>query len=419
MTGGTQPAIEGTCDPRFESIRTAFQRNFAERGEVGAAVCVTVGGKTAVDLWGGVADPATGRPWTRDTVGVVWSCTKGAAALCAHMLVARGKLALDAPVASYWPEFGRNGKEGVTVRMLLAHQAGLAALAEPIPDNGYCDWDLITSRLAEQAPLWPPGTRHGYHALTYGHLVGELVRRIAGRSIGAFFRDEVAGPLGLDFWIGLPEEHEPRVAPTIPAPFPAPGEVIPAFYRAALSDPTSVAARVLMNSGAALAPGWIDARHAHAAELPAFGGVTNARALAGMYRPLALGGAVDGVQLVDEAALAEMGAVASAGAVDATLLTPTRWALGFVKSVDNSGGPPGDRDGVVLSEDGFGHVGMGGSIGFADPRARLSFGYTMNRQVLAVGLDPRAQSLIDATYRALGYWRSPRGGSWFAPSTSG
>jgi CubicO group peptidase (beta-lactamase class C family) len=414
MSDGTaKPAIEGTCDPRFESVRAAFERNFAERAEVGAAVCVTVGGETVVDLWGGVADPATGRAWARDTIGVVWSCTKGAAALCAHILVARGELALDAPVSSYWPEFARNGKAAITVRMLLAHQAGLAAFTEPIPDNGYCDWELIVARLADQAPLWEPGTRHGYHALSYGHLVGELVRRITGTSIGAFFRAEVAQPFGLDLWIGLPEEHESRVAPTIPAPFPGPGEPIPAFYRVAMTDPTSVGARVLMNSGLVLAPGWIDSRAAHAAELPAFGGVGNARALAGMYRPLALGGAADGVQLVDAGALVEMAAVASATSVDATLLAPSRWALGFVKSIDNGGLPPGDRDGVVLSEDAFGHVGMGGSIGFADPRARLSFGYTMNRQVLAVGLDPRAQSLIDATYRALGYRRSPRGGSWF------
>ncbi len=404
----------GTCDARFEAIRAEFERNFAERGEVGASVCVTFEGQTVVDLWGGSADPTTGRAWDRDTIGVLWSCTKGATALCAHMLVARGALDLDAPVASYWPEFADHGKGAITVRMMLAHQAGLAAFSEPIPENGYCDWQLIVDRLAAQAPLWPPGTRHGYHALTFGHLVGELVRRISGRSLGTFFRDEVARPLDLDLWIGLPQDHESRVAPTIPAPFPGPGDVIPSFYRAAMTDPTSIGARVLMNSGLVLAPGWIDSREAHAAELPAFGGVGNARALAGMYRALALGGTVDGVQLVDAAGLAAMSAVASAGSVDATMLVPTRWSLGFVKSIDNAAGAPGDRDGVVLSEEAFGHVGMGGSIGFADPHARMSFGYTMNRQGMAVGLDQRAQSLIDATYRALGYRRSARGGSWFA-----
>ena len=212
----------GTCDPRFAAVRDEFERNFAERGEVGASVCVTLDGATVVDLWGGHADPTTGRAWEPDTIGVIWSCTKGATALCAHMLVTRGALDLDAPVASYWPEFAKNGKSAITVRMLLAHQAGLAAFSEPIADNGYRDWDLIVQRLEDQEPLWAPGTRHGYHALTFGHLVGEVVRRADGRSLGTFFRDEVAEPLGVDLWIGLPEAHEARVAPTIPAPFPAP-----------------------------------------------------------------------------------------------------------------------------------------------------------------------------------------------------
>ncbi len=406
----------GTYDPRFAAVRDAFDRNFAERGEVGASVCVTLEGETVVDLWDGIADPGSARAWERDTIGVIWSCTKGATALCAHVLVARGELELDAPVASYWPEFAKNGKDAITVRMVLAHQAGLPAFTEPIPENGYCDWELIVSRLAEQAPLWAPGTRHGYHALTYGHLVGEVVRRVSGRSLGTFFREEVAEPLNLDLWIGLPEEHEPRVAPTIPAPFPEPGDVIPTFYRVAMTDPDSVGALVLMNSGLVFAPGWIDTRGAHAAELPAFGGIGNARALAGMYRPLALGGAVDGVQIIDRGELVEMGAVASATSVDATMLVPTRWSLGFVKSVDNSAREPGDRDGVILAEEAFGHVGMGGSIGFADPHARMSFGYTMNRQGMTTGLDERAQSLIDAAYIALGYRRSPRGGSWYPTS---
>jgi CubicO group peptidase (beta-lactamase class C family) len=403
-------AIAGACDQRFAPVREEFERNFAERGEVGGSVCITVDGETAVDLWGGIADPATGQAWERDTIGVVWSCTKGATSLCAHVLVGRGQLSLDAPVSTYWPEFARHGKDTITVRMLLAHQAGLAALREPIPDAGYCDWDLIAGRLAEQEPLWNPGTRHGYHALTFGHLVGEVVRRVTGSALGAFFREEVAAPRGIDLWIGLPTEHEPRVAPTLPPEMPAPGADIPSFYRSAMTDPTSVAALVLMNSGSVFAPGWIDTRDAHAAELPAFGGIGNARALAGMYRTLAIGG--DG--LVDAEEVAVMGAVTSATSVDATMLVPTRWSTGFVKSVDNSARGPGDRDGVILSEEAFGHVGMGGSIGFVDPRARLSFGYTMNRQGMSVGLDARGQALVDAAYRVLGYQRPERGGNWYA-----
>jgi CubicO group peptidase (beta-lactamase class C family) len=401
--------IEGTSDDRFVAVRDEFVRNFSERGEVGASVCVTVDGATVVDLWGGTADPATDRAWDRDTVSVVWSCTKGATSLCAHILASRGSLDLDEPVCSYWPEFAKNGKATITVRMLLAHQAGLAAFRAPIPGEGYLDWELIVDRLAELEPLWEPGTRHGYHALTFGHLVGEVVRRVSGRSLGTFFREEVAEPRGLDFSIGLPPEQTTRVAPTIPADLPGPDVAIPSFYRVAMTEPTSIGALVLMNSGNVFAPGWIDAPETLHAELPAFGGVTNARGLAGMYRALAVGG--DG--LVDAEQLTMMGTVCSATSVDATMLVPTRWSSGFTKSVDNRAQGPGDQDGVVLAESAFGHVGMGGSLGFVDPDARLSFGYTMNRQAMSVGLDARGQSLVDAVYETLGYRRPARGGSWY------
>jgi CubicO group peptidase (beta-lactamase class C family) len=397
--------IEGTCAERFAEVREEFARNFAERGEVGASVCVTVDGETVVDLWGG--DAAPGRPWTADTIGHVWSATKGATALCAHILASRGELDINAPVATYWPEFAKNGKEGILVRHLLSHQAGLPAVREPLPAGAFYDWGLMTEALAKEEPFWRPGTRNGYHALTFGYLVGEVVRRVSGMSLGAFFRSSVAEPLGLDFWLGLPEEHEGRVAPTIPA---APPDPAPSFYVAALTDPTSVAALVLANSGGyMLVPGESDSRAAHAAEFGAVGGITNARGLAGMYRPLALGGA----PLVSPAQVAVMGAVTSATSVDAVLLVPTRWAMGFVKTIDNRYLPVADREGVLMSEDAFGHPGMGGSHGFADPRARLSFGYTMNRQGTGTGVNERGQSLIDAVYRALGYARIDSGGAWY------
>jgi CubicO group peptidase (beta-lactamase class C family) len=406
-------SVEGTCDPRFAAVREEFERNLAERGEVGASACVTVGGETVVDLWGGVADPATGRPWERDTIGVVWSCTKGAAALCAHMLISRGDLDLGAPVIDYWREFGKGGKEDVSVRVLLSHQAGLAAIREPVPDGGLCDWERVVDLLAAQEPLWEPGTRQGYHALTFGHLVGELVRRVTGRSLGTFFRDEVAGPLGLDFWIGLPAEHEGRVAPTIPADPPGPGDAVPDFYVQAITDPTSIPALVLMNSGGLMVPGAMDTPAVYAAEIPAVNGVANAHALAGMYRPLALGGSVDGLRFLDEATLAEAARVASATQVDATLAVPTRWGLGFMKSMDNRHLPGGIEDSALLTEDAFGHAGMGGSLGFADPVARLSFGYSMNKQAGGLGVNRRGQALVDAVYRALGYRQPDGGGIWF------
>lgn len=397
--------VQGAAEARFAEVRDEFERNFAERGEVGASLCVTVDGEIVADLWGGIADRGTGATWTTDTIGVVWSSTKGAVALSAHILASRGDLDLGAPVASYWPEFAKNGKGDIPVRMLLNHQAGLAATRDALPMNGLCDWDLVTETLAAQEPLWEPGARNGYHALTFGHLVGEVVRRITGRSIGTFFREEVAGPLGLDFWIGLPEEHEHRVAPNISADPPSPGDPIPVFYQQALMDPASIPGMVVMNSGGFLFPEAVNTREVHAAEIPAANGITNARGLAGMYRALALGGSVDGVTLVRPEQVAIMGAVSSSTSLDATLQIPTRWTLGFTKTIDNRWLPGPEGDSIFLSEDAFGHPGMGGSIGFADPRARMSFAYTMNRQGTSLGIDDRCQSLIDAVYRALGYSR--------------
>src|SRR5579872_878248 len=172
-------AVHGTCDPRFDRVRQEFERNFAERGEVGASVAITLEGRTVVDLWGGIADPVSGRPWEQNTTVVVWSCTKGATALCAHLLVDRGELDLDSPVARYWPEFGQNGKAEIPVRMLLNHQAGVPAVRAPLPAGAFYDWELITSALAEEAPFWTPGLQHGYHGLTFGFLVGEVIRRVS------------------------------------------------------------------------------------------------------------------------------------------------------------------------------------------------------------------------------------------------
>lgn len=406
-------SIEGTCVPRFAQVREEFERSFAERGEVGASVCVTVDGETVVDLWGGQATP--GRAWSKDTIGHVWSATKGATALCAHLLAERGQLDLNAPVCRYWPEFESNGKDAILVRHLLNHQAGLPAVRNPLPPGCFYDWTLMVDALAREEPFWKPGTRNGYHALTFGFLVGEVIRRVSGATLGAYFREEVAEALGLDFWIGLPAEHEGRVAPTIPADPPGPGDPIPSFYVAALTDQSSVQALVLGNSGGyMMTPGEADTRAAHAAEIGAVGGITNGRGLAGMYQPLALGGSANAVRLLGEEQLAIMGAVSSATSVDAVVLVPTRWTLGFNKTTDNRHLPPADREGVLLSEEAFGHPGMGGSIGFADPKARMSFGYTMSRQGSGLGINDRGQSLVDAVYRALNYRRIGHDGPWYA-----
>jgi CubicO group peptidase (beta-lactamase class C family) len=407
--------IEGNCKKGFERVADAFTRNFAEHGEIGASVCLTVAGQTVVDLWGGVADPKTGAPWKKDTVSIVFSCTKGATALCAHMLASRGKLDLDAPVAELWPEFAQKGKERVTARMMLDHSSAVPALRAPVKDSGPYEWDYMTERLAGEEPFWAPGTRNGYHGFTFGWTVGEMVRRAGGKSLGTFFQDEVAKPLGLDFWIGLPEAIEPRVAPVLPYIF-RPGPVRTPFMRD-LDDRQSIPALFYFNNGA-WRQGGANSRAGHAAEIGAANGITNARGLAGMYAPLANDGSMKGGgRLVDARTLTRMGEVSMATHDDATLRLPTRFALGFMKSMDNRKRSIGaeifgpDCDSVIMSSAAFGHVGAGGSLGFADPVAGLSFGYTMNQMGPGILMNDRGQALVDAAYLSLGY-SNKDGGVW-------
>ena len=402
-------AVSGKCAPKFERVREEFERNFKEREEVGASVCVTLDGKTVVDIWGGTADVDTGEPWKEDTVSVVFSATKGATALCAHILASRGLLDIDAPVVKYWPEFGKAGKENITVKMLLNHQAGLPHVRKPLPQGAYYNWDIMVHALEEQEPFWEPGTRHGYEFVVFGWLAGEVVRRVSGKSLGRFLQDEVAKPLGLDFWIGLPEEIEPRVSKIIM--FDPQQMLDTPFMRTAIADPKSIQGLALFNDGGTLTVDGVDSRAIHAAEVGGAGGITNARGLAGMYAPLACGGSLNGVNLVDRDTLARMSAVSSSTGQDMTLLIPMRFSLGFIKSHDNRRQPPGMQDSMILSEDAFGHPGAGGSIGFADPRERISFGYMMNKMGPGLGLNPRGQSLVDAVYISLGF-RSNASGSW-------
>jgi CubicO group peptidase (beta-lactamase class C family) len=398
----TETSVQGQWQAEFLPVYRAFKRNFSDHAEVGASLCITVDGEVVVDVWGGTQGTEEGAaPWQPDTLCTVFSCTKGAVAICAHVLAARGQLDLDAPVADYWPEFACNGKEQATVRMMLDHSVGLPAWREKLEMGAVYDWDHMVGLLAAEAPFWEPGTRNGYHMLTFGWVAGELVRRVSGKSLGTFLREDVAGPSGADIWLGLPEEEEARVARVIPF-LPDPNR--PSHFTQAIkADRSGIPALAVLNQGG-FNP---NSRAAHAAEVGGGGALGCGRGLAHLYRQLANGGG----DLVDADQLARMARPASATKVDATLALPTRFSEGFMLSMDNRRRPFGDRDSAILSDTAFGHVGAGGSIGFADPACRMSFGYAMNRMGEGILLNERGQSLVDAAYRCLGY-RSNRSGAW-------
>jgi CubicO group peptidase (beta-lactamase class C family) len=313
-------------------------------------------------------------------------------AICAHRLIEEGRLDLDAPVADYWPEFAQAGKERLPVRWLLSHRAGLAAVKDVLPGEALYDWNAMCAALAAQEPWWTPGTAHGYHALTFGWLVGELVRRITGRSLGTYFREEVAGPLGLDFHIGLPEAEHHRVAEISMLPPPPPDDDGIQLGVVIMSDPEGLPARAFMNPPS-IARGVNNAAW-RTAEIPGGNGHATARALARIYGVLARGGDENGFHLLDAASIERCRTKQSVGP-DLVLQLSTRFGLGFMLSQDR----PDARFGP--SRGAFGHPGAGGSVGFADPETRVGFGYAMNRLGPRILLDPRATTLIDAVYGAL------------------
>ncbi|MEV7084684.1 serine hydrolase domain-containing protein [Streptomyces sp. NPDC093085] len=383
------PDVQGHCDQRFDAVRAAFEENFRARGELGAAVTVEVAGDRVVDLWGGWADPTATRAWGRDTVVTVWSTTKGVAALCAHLLIDRGLLDPEAPVAAYWPEFAAAGKESVTVRQTLAHRAGLAGLREPHSLAQLYDRELTTARLAATEPWWAPGTRSGYHAVTYGFLVGELVRRIAGVPLGVFLRREVTGPLAVDFTIGLPEPEAYRAAELVRPPVEITPELAARYEQltpvalAALGNPATSAAD-------AYTPAW------RAAELPAVNGHGTARAVAALYGILAGRGRYGGRRVLSPGTveLVRTGQGRGRDLVLGPLVgRDTEAGLGvWLSGPDRMYGP---------NPRAVGHDGLGGSFGLADPEASLSMGYVMNRMGPHIADDPRKTALIDAVYEAL------------------
>jgi CubicO group peptidase (beta-lactamase class C family) len=408
MAEQTTTEIHGHVEPGFEAVRDAFAANFerepdplnamlgADVCEVGAAVAVWQGGRAVVDLWAGQADRRTGRPYDEDTLQLVFSTTKGVTAVCANLLAQRGLLDLDAPVADYWPEFAAAGKEAIPVRWLLSHRAGLPWIDREMTLEEALDWDQVTDALASAAPVWEPGSQHGYHATTFGWLVGEVIRRVSGLSVGEFVARELSGPLGLDLWIGLPPELHDRVAPleVIELPDdPAMAAMVDQFV-----GPASPLGRALFAPGGAFRDdefGSFNRSDVWSAQIPAANAITDARSLAKLYA--ACVSEVPGADGTPRRLLSDEQAVLAAErqteGVDHVLMEmDMQYGLGFnlPNELLKLGSPAS-----------FGHYGAGGSVAFADPTHELGFGYVMNKMYLGLTGDPRSSTLIDAVYGAL------------------
>jgi CubicO group peptidase (beta-lactamase class C family) len=397
--------MDGTVASGFEPVGDAFAANFVDPGEIGAAVAVVVDGRPVVDLWGGLADAHTERLWAGDTPVLVYSATKGPTATCALLLWERGLLDLDAPVAEVWPEFAAGGKHGVTTRHLLTHQAGLPVFDDPITFTECHDPDLVAARLAAQTPHWTPGTAHGYHPLTWGWLVGEVVRRVSGRTVGAMVAEELAGPSGLDRWVGLPPEREASLARLAAGRLDVAGMAPddPGFsFLAAIMDVESLTFKAFANPPGQLDVESFNAPELHQAEWPAANGIATARALATLYGELA----VD--RVLSAATLDEASRVQVSG-LDKVLAVETSFGLGF--SLHSVMAGPGGRSGKHSSSgssmaghhagSGFGHEGAGGSVAFADRSKGLGFAYVMNQLTASLGADRRARRLVEAVYSCL------------------
>lgn len=384
--------MDGSVAPGFEEVRTEFERNFAERGEIGAAVAAYWRGEKVVDLWGGRRTPESDAPWEENTMVVVMSTTKGLSAMTLAVANARGWIDYDAPVAHYWPEFAQHGKSTITVRQLLGHEAGLVVLDEPLTIDKVRDLDYMSRLLARQTPAWAPGTRHGYHTLTLGLYMQELIRRVdpAHRTLGRFFHDEIAMPLGLEFYIGLPraiaDERLAHVRPLAPWRGLLALRYTPAAVTWKMLEPGSLLRRSFMGLDTAS-----NDRDYLAIEVPAGNGVGTARSIASAYSAFATGGEKLGITPETFARITAPPQVANP--TDAVLGIPSYFSLGFLR--------PGPDVTFGSSQRAFGAPGAGGSFAFADPDVQLGYAYIMNKLDFYLVDDPREKALRDAVYRAL------------------
>jgi CubicO group peptidase (beta-lactamase class C family) len=385
--------IHGSVAPGFEAVRAAFADNFTEGREVGAAFSAYHRGQKVVDLWGGVADPDTNREWDEHTIAIVFSTTKGIAAMCANKLAQEGALDVNAPVAKYWPEFAAEGKQDIPVSYLLSHQAGLAWVDGTYTEQDAYTWDTVVDALARQAPHYTPGSEHGYHATTYGWLVGEVIRRITGKRVGTYFREAIGEPLGVDFWIGLPESEEPRVAPMVGGltdPALTENPEVRALMEQFMGPDTALGRALFAPGGALSTPGVWNTRELHAAEIPAANGMGEARGIARMYASCI--GEVDGFRLLTDDQLKQATTQLTKGPNKILLDLDIQFGLGFMlrSPIIPLGGPRS-----------FGHFGAGGSVGWADPDADLAFGYVMNKMEMGLAGDVRTTNLINACIEAV------------------
>jgi len=390
----TEAGIQGLCEPGFERVREALGETLASGFEVGAALAVYVDKCAVVDLWAGHADAARTRPWTRDTIVNLFSVGKAVGAVCVLRLAEAGLLDLDAPVAHYWPDFAQEGKGRIRVRHLLTHQAGLPAVGRRLPSGAWRRWEVMIEALAAQAPWWEPGQGHGYHVNTQGFLIGEVVRRITGKTLGGYLRESLAGPAGIDFFIGFGPEMDDRCAELLPRAASAEGEEL----RRQLSvDPESLTGLALMRVNAYRNPpeisgiGVKNTRQWRAAEVPSTNGHGNARAVARLYSALAGDGTLDGVHVLGPEMIAHAAEEQVYGE-DIVLQRPTRFGLGFQLTMVERPLGPNPRA--------FGHFGAGGSLGFADPDTRLAFAYAMNQR-RSGWQHKHVRRLIDLVYAAL------------------
>jgi CubicO group peptidase (beta-lactamase class C family) len=372
-------STHGHAHDRYAGVRATFEGHLASGEDIGASFCATVEGETVVDLWGGFADAARTRPWARDTIVNVYSTTKTMTALTALLVADRGELDFDAPVARYWPEFAANGKADVKVRHVMSHSAGLAGWKETVSTEDLYDWEKATALLAAQAPFWEPGTAPGYHALTQGYLVGEVIRRITGKSLGTVFREEIAQPLGADFWIGLPGSEDHRVAELHPPP-PAPRDPNATELQRNMWD------NPVIDVSATRTRGW------RGAEIPAAGGTGNARSVAEIHAILANGGVAKGKRFLSEAGCRKALELQVEGR-DLILGAPARFGMGF-----------GLAGGVVPlpNPNTLYWGGYGGSLVIIDMDARTTFAYAMNRMMNTTQGDMRAFGLAMAMWTAMG-----------------